>query len=110
MLVIGLILSSCGPDLREIQVPDVTMRRGIVLKKSREQGPIHGLDVQVHGFLVGDATLVVELDGEPYHTIDLSGELSLSWHGDWYADDVRLVYDPRSVTSGKLVVSYRFLD
>ncbi len=105
-----VLLSSCGTTYRTYEIPDVAQSQTIILEKEPAQENIYSWSVIAKGNLVGEAEISVILDGEPYQTEFLSGEVDFQWSGDWYSDQAEILYTPTSVTDGTLSLEYRFYD
>jgi len=62
------------------------------------------------GRLDGEAEIVLMLNGKPYKTEKMKGNIKFTWGGDWYADSITLIYRPLNVESGILILEYWFND
>jgi hypothetical protein len=111
-LALLVFLGGCGGgDPKQVyQVADVTKAQTISLHKKTGQGHIHSYTVVGTGRIEGEATLSLMLNGKPYRTEHLSGDVQFKWGGDWYSDAALIAYKPTSARSGSLKVEYTFLD
>lgn len=109
-LVFTTLICGCGVGARTLEVADVTKSGTIVLNKKTGQGPVHSLSVEVHGKIDGTAEMVLTLEGKPYKTEILTGDIDFRWEGDWYSDQADIRYTPSAVTDGDLRLSYKFND
>jgi hypothetical protein len=107
-LALVVILSGCNRDHRIYQISDVTQAETITLEKEPDQENIYSWLLTGSGTIDGTAEVVVMLNGEPYLTEQLSGNVDFQWAGDWYADQAEIRYIPTSVTGGNLSLSYQF--
>jgi hypothetical protein len=74
------------------------------------KGPVHSLSVRGSGTIQGHAEVTLILNGSPYRTEKLSGQVGFQWGGDWLSDEAEIRYTPTSVTSGSLKLRYKFND
>ena len=105
-----LLFSGCMTDMHSHNIIDVTESETIILEKQTEQGFVHSLIIIGTGKLDGEAEIVMILNGKPYTTEYLSGDVDFSWGGDWYSDQVEIRYTAVSVTGGNLMLKYEFHD
>jgi hypothetical protein len=91
------------------RVADVTTESEVVLHPRGHQNSVYGVDIYVYGQIEGTAEMMVLEADKPYRVLKLSGAVDTRYIGDWYADELVLVYKPDHVTGGTLKVRYRFL-
>jgi hypothetical protein len=110
-LVLLVLLVGCGVKKQTHPIADVTKPETITLKKTTSQGNIYSMTVVGKGHLDGTAEIVLILNGKPFETENLSGEVHFIWAGDWYSDSAQIEYKPSSsVKSGNLSLQYWFED
>lgn len=100
----------CSGSEQSYRFPDVTVGEKAVFKKLAGQGNIHGFELKGDGYIDGKAEITLFLNGTPYRTEKLHGDVSFNWNGDWYADSAEVVYKPATVKYGHLTVLYGFKD
>ncbi len=108
--VLLVVVIGCGVVKQTHSVADVTKPETITLKKQSSQGSIHSMSVVGKGHLDGTAEIVLILNGKPYKTEHLSGDVDFQWGGDWYSDSAKIEYKPSSVKNGHLSLQYKFED
>ncbi len=112
-LIIVFVLSTvagCSRGKPTHTIADVAKAETITLQKGSSQGDIHYMTVVGTGYLDGTAEIVLILDGKPYKTEKLSGDVAFEWSGDWYSNSASIEYNPASVKSGSLSLQYTFKD
>lgn len=95
---------------QRLEITDLRKPQIITIHKKPDQGNIYSLSIRCTGKLNGEARISRVLDGKPYNTNKLSGDVNFSWGGDWYANSVEIKYEPLQVNSGKLIIEYKFHD
>ncbi len=105
-----IFLVGCVPGKQTYTITDITKQSTITLRKLRSQGDIHSMTLTGKGHIDGNAKIVLILNGKPYKTESLSGDIDFKWRGDWYSDSAQIVYKPSSVRRGYLVLQYKFED
>lgn len=111
LVVITLVfLAGCGTSKQTYTIPDITKHSIITLKKLPSQGNIHSITVTGKGHIDGNAKIVLILNGKPYKTETLSGDIDFKWCGDWYSDSATIEYKPSSIKRGYLNLEYNFDD
>lgn len=110
ILIALAFLMGCGGNKQTYNVADVTKSETIELKKASSQGNIHSITVVGKGRIDGAAEIVLILNGKPYKTESILGDVNFSWGGDWYSDYAKIDYKPSSVKSGNLSLQYEFND
>lgn len=100
----------CNGSEQSYRFPDVTVSEKVVLKKLAGQGNIHGFELQGNGYIDGKAEITLFLNGSPYRTEKLHGDVYFNWKGDWYSDNAEVVYKPDTAELGHLTVLYKFKD
>lgn len=70
----------------------------------------HVVSFQIRGIgsIDGVAQVDLMLNGKPYRTERLTGNVSFSWGGDWYSPAAEIRYQPLKVEGGKLEFHYEF--
>ena len=108
----GCIRNPC----QTTKITDVTKAQAVVLHKIPSQGHVHAVSIRVTGEIAGEATLQLfddrspKSDGSAYRQQELAGPVNVTWEGDWYSDEARIVYTPRKVSSGTIEIHYEFKD
>lgn len=103
----GLLLSCAKYDQR-IVIKTVDKEQLISLHKKQGQGTIRSMGIRGSGRIDGKARIVLMLNGAPYKTADIDGEVSFAWSGNWQADSMKLRYQPLDARSGELIIEYHF--
>lgn len=90
------------------RVHDVCQAETLVL--GQETGDLHTYGISIHGsgYIDGDATISLLLNGQPYKVEKLSGRFNFEWRAEWYAETASVRYEPAGVRSGKVVLYYEF--
>lgn len=104
VVVSTLCLHACS---QRQAIVDVTKPQTLTLKCDATR-KVHALEINGSGRIEGDATIALMLNGAPYKSETLRGNIDFKWNGDWYSDSAEIVYSPRSVTSGELTLTYEF--
>ncbi len=107
LFIVCLLLSSCDRYDQKVSIFDVTKTEVLILK-SDKKGKVISLKVLGDGVLRGKAHLSLMLNGKPYKTEMLTGNIKFEWGGDWYADSATIIYSPVNVNAGNLSLRYRF--
>jgi len=104
------LLVGCSGKNQTCSVVDVAKPETITLAKLSSQGNIHSITIVGKGRLDGTAEIVLILNGKPYKTEKLSGDVDFKWRADWYSDSASIVYTPSSAKAGNVNLHYRFED
>jgi hypothetical protein len=107
-LILSLLAASCSKYDSEAHISDVQKKEVLLLKKPQNKGDVVALNVRGSGVIKGEARISLMVDGKSYKSERLNNEVDFTWGGDWYADEAELIYDPATVTSGELLIQYRF--
>ena len=99
---------ACGSPNQTYAITDVTTQQKIILKNAKDKGNVHGMRVNGSGYIQGSAEIILMLNKKAYKTELLNGNIKFTWEGDWYSDDMEIIYKPTSAKSGKLNLIYRF--
>ena len=112
LLIIQLILitASCTKYDQRLEVTDLKKSQVLILQKKPNQKNVYSMSINCSGKFKGEAQLVLMLNGAPYKTEYMKGNVNFKWGGDWYSDSMELRYQPSNVTSGQLVIDYTFTD
>ncbi len=110
LLIVQLLLisTSCQKYDQRLDITDVKQSQLLVLQKQPNQKNIVSMGLRCYGKMVGEAQLVLMLNGAPYKTANMKGKVDFTWGGDWYSDSMELRYQPSNVTSGQLIIDYTF--
>ena len=105
-----LFLVSCIGCSKNYSIADVTKPEAITIKKDSSQGNVHRLKVVGKGSIEGTANIALIVNGKPYRSESLTGDINFLWDADWYLDSAYIEYTPVSVKRGTLVLKYNFDD
>ena len=106
--LILLFVYACGSPNQTYEITDVTTQQKIFLKNAKDKGNVHEMRVNGSGYIKGSAEIILMLNEKAYKTELLNGNIKFTWEGDWYSDDMEIIYKPKSVKSGKLNLTYAF--
>lgn len=107
-LLLLLFVAACAGYDQSISVADVRKAETVILESTGKPGKVHAIGIRGSGEIEGEATVMLMLDGKPYKTETLNGPVRFKWGGDWYSNSAEIRYEPGNVSSGKLVIEYRF--
>ena len=94
---------------KPIAIEDVTQKIIITLSKNQSQSSSQKLSIRVSGELSGMAVINQLYDGDKKTSYVIGpGKVHLKITGDWPYPKCSLVYEPQSVASGQLGITYRF--
>ncbi len=105
-----VLLSGCGGRAQSVDVTDVTKAETLTISKKPGQGGVYAISIRARGKIDGEAEISLLLNGAPYRTERIAGDVALEWGGDYYADDAEIAYTPINVRGGHLRLLYRFKD
>ena len=108
-LVVFLVifLSSCTQYDQEIIITNITESQELILKANKN-GNAHSIHIHGAGHIKGNAEIILMLNGNPYKTESLSGNVNFKWAGDWYSNNATVIYKAENVTEGNLLLEYNF--
>ena len=110
VIQLALLSTSCTKYDQRVEITDVKKSQVFILQKKPDQKDIFSMRIHCYGKLEGEAKLVLTLNGAPYKTEQIKGNVNFKMSGDWYADSMEVSYQPHNVTSGQLVIAYAFSD
>jgi len=110
VLTVLVLLVGCGNSSQSKTVANVATPQTITLEKGVLAGTIHGIEIGVSGNINGDATIALLMNNRPYKTENITGNVAVTWAGDWYSDSAVVTYVPDNVREGQLTVTYQFRD
>ena len=110
LLITVFLIYSCFSGSQSYEIKDVTKPEVVTFKKELKQGNIHAITISGKGQICGEGKIILLLNEKPYKTANLSGKVNFQWGGDWYSDTAEIRYQPSSVASGQLQITYRFKD
>ena len=110
IFIIMVFLVGCVTGKQMYTIPDITKQSTIILRKLPSQSNIYRITIIGKGYIEGNAKIVLILNGKPYKTESLSGNIDFKWDGDWYSDSVTIEYKPSLVKGGSLKLYYNFND
>ena len=102
------LLYAQSSALPSVSVSDVRQPETIVLDRETGYDNVRWLTVRGAGFLNGEATISLVVDGQPYRVEPLKGEIDFEWGGDWYSETAEIRYEPGEVRSGTVSLHYKF--
>ncbi|OFZ11424.1 MAG: hypothetical protein A3D92_01925 [Bacteroidetes bacterium RIFCSPHIGHO2_02_FULL_44_7] len=91
---------------------EIALSKTQILELAAEEGQagIYSIEIELTGTSTGIFDVQVNEGNTTKHLISLKGpNVDHVYKSDWYADSCTLHIVPRSSTTGKLLVSYRFL-
>jgi len=91
---------------KAVEIENVAAPETIVLQ-SNNQTP-HRIKISGKGKIEGTAHISLMLEGKPYKTEELSGDVRFEWANDWYSEEAVVEYKPGNATSGNLTLRYDF--
>jgi hypothetical protein len=103
-----LLAAACASYDQSARIADVRKAETIILENTGRSGNVHAIGIRGSGEIRGEATVTLMLNGKPYKTETLSGPVRFKWGGDWYSNTAEIRYEPGEVSSGELVIEYRF--
>jgi len=109
VLFVALLLlsSGCTAQQQSFYLSDLSAPASFTIRSSEKN--VTSLLIQGDGYVDGQGTLSLYLDGQPYRSEKLWGDISIKWNGDWYSDSAQLVYQPATASCGHLTLKYSFL-
>ena len=97
---------------RTYELKDVSKSATILLHKMKTQGNVYGYHVHITGHIEGKSKIKLYQSsgkGHLYKSENISGEVDIKWGGDWYADVLKIEYEPMvDVKNGTLFFEYAF--
>lgn len=100
ILISVVLLSGCGSRAQSVDIADVTKAETLTISKKPGQEGIYSISIRGRGKIDGEAEISLLLNGAPYRTERIAGDVAFEWGGDYYADDAEIVYTPINVRSG----------
>ena len=97
---------------RTYEISDVRTSSTILLHKRETQEHVHGFFVGITGYIEGKEKLTLDYQNSsknPHRIENISGNVDIKWGGDWYADVLKIEYEPiADVKGGSLSLEYNF--
>jgi hypothetical protein len=97
---------------RTYELRDVRKSSTILLYKMEVQEHVHGFFVHITGHIEGKAKITLNYQNSsknPHRIENISGDVDIKWGGDWYADVLKIEYEPMvNVKGGLLSLEYAF--
>lgn len=104
-------ITGCNMFGETYTLPDVTKETMVTLhKKDSQKKAISGMRVDISGHVDGLADITLMLDGQPYDTKHVTGDIKINFSGEWYADTINIQYKPVSVQTGNISMNYEFFE
>ena len=85
-----------------------TSEPAIIKLTSQAGKQVVSLQVIGSGSIDGSAEIALVLDGKPYRSQHLKGNVSFTWADDWYSPLAEIHYRPTKVQGGRVDLQYRF--
>ena len=115
ILAIGLYYVNEKTDWitnRTYEITDVSKASTFFLHKLENQEHVYGFSVHITGHIDGKANIKLYQSsdkGNVYKSKNVSGNVDMTWGGDWYADSLKIEYVPLSnIRKGLLSLEYAF--
>lgn len=108
--VIALLafLEGCTKYDGKLTLDDVTKLTRVTLRAPNPNASIVGIKIVGRGRLDGTGRIFLVVNGKPYRTEELEGNIRFSWGGDWYSPSAELQYEPRDAKGGEIELRYAF--
>ena len=102
-----ILVTGCGSSDDSASILDASQPATIVLKSEITEGVV-GLGIVGTGHVDGTGRIELVLNGQPYKTDVLMGDVSFRWGGDWYSPEATIQYTPQDARGGTIKLAYRF--
>ena len=102
-----ILLASCTKYDQKYIVHNTSKPQTIILK-NREGINVTSISIKGYGHIDGNAQIILMLNGKPYKSENISGNIKFKWSSDWYSNDATIIYTPQNVTTGNLIIEYNF--
>ena len=97
---------------RTYELKDVSKSSVILFHKMKTQEHVYDFFVHITGHIEGKAKITLNYQNSsknPYKIENISGDVDIKWGGDWYADVLKIEYEPIvDVKNGSLSFEYAF--
>jgi len=97
---------------RTYELKDVSKSATILLNKMKVQENVYGFSLHIIGHIEGKAKVTLNYQDSsknPHRIENISGDVDIKWGGDWYADVLKIEYEPMAnVKNGSLSFEYAF--
>lgn len=90
-----------------MSLDNVNESQRITLKSNNGKNT-YALNINVIGYIDGNATMHLLLNNKPYKIKKAEGNVDITWSGDWYSNEAVFVYNTENVTKGSLQIKYGF--
>ena len=108
LLAVPVLVVGCSKYDGKIIIADVTKSTQVTLRAAKPSGTVVGISIRGRGRLDGTGQIVLILNGRPYRTEELDGNIRFDWTGDWYSPLAEVRYEPRDANGGQIELRYRF--
>lgn len=105
-IAILLLTAGCSDQQQSFHLSDLSAPASFTLRATETN--IYSLSISGSGFIEGKGSITLYLNGQPYKSESLWGDISFHWNGDWYADHAELMYQPAVASYGHLTLNYDF--
>ncbi|HCT30744.1 MAG TPA: hypothetical protein DIW31_08405 [Bacteroidales bacterium] len=105
------IMIGCTPKSQLLNIPDITLNKEFIIKHTDTTKNIFSIHLVFKGEIDGNALIILK-DGVNYskeYKLE-RGKVDFNIDTDWYNTKCIIGYAPQDVTSGKLVVEYKFYE
>jgi hypothetical protein len=105
-----LFFSTSGYSKQEFILEAVTDSTTFTLY-SESKEPTHSLELEISGDINGEAKFTISHSDTSIHFrgYELKKDsIGYKYDGDWYQNHVIVTYEPENVTSGNLLITYKF--
>ena len=97
---------------RTYELKDVSKSATILLNKMKVQENVYGFSLHIIGHIEGKAKVTLNYQDSsknPHRIENISGDVDIKWGGDWYADVLKIEYEPMAnVKNESLSFEYAF--
>ena len=102
-LLFFILLSGCSDEVR---INSVAFSETLTLKSENKHQ--HTIWLAFNGRVEGVARISLMLEGKPYKTEELNGDINFEWRTDWYSSEAILEYEHGTAKGGSLTINYGF--
>ena len=101
-------LIGCAKYDGKVTLDDVTKLTRVTLRAPGSGNSVIGIKLVSRGQVTGAGRIKLILNGKPYRTEDLEGNVRFTWSGDWYSPLAEVQYEPQGASGGRIELHYRF--
>ncbi|MFT6221512.1 MAG: hypothetical protein ACJA0C_000915 [Candidatus Endobugula sp.] len=100
-----IILSSCS-WFGDEYILDLSTSTRFILQSNGSEFP-SGYTLRAEGYSTADGVIELMLNDTVYKAERVTGEVDFKWSGDWYSQDMKLVYRLQKSGKGTLKITYK---